>query len=105
MVNILCLWTISTVVCGAWLVSVSVGTVFFVWKPPSKWPVQTPSREGGATVGDVPPSCKGRDFLYSLTIHMIRDTIFDLVYPSYLIAWRKLACGSIKSSTPAEGET
>ena len=31
---------------------------------------------------------------------MIRDTIFDLVYPSYLIAWRKLACGSIKSSTP-----
>ena len=31
---------------------------------------------------------------------MIRDTIFDLVYPSYLIAWRKLACGSIKSSSP-----
>ena len=30
-----------------------------------------------------------------LTIHMIRDTIFDLVYSSYLIAWRKLACGSI----------
>jgi hypothetical protein len=31
---------------------------------------------------------------------MIRDTIFDLVYSGYLIAWRKLACGSIKSSTP-----
>ena len=47
--------------CGALLVRVSVGTVFFVWKPPSKWPVQTPSREGGATVGDVPPSCEGGD--------------------------------------------
>jgi hypothetical protein len=38
--------------------------------------------------------------LYYLTIHMIRDTIFDLNYPSYLIASRKLACGSIKSLTP-----
>jgi hypothetical protein len=31
---------------------------------------------------------------------MIRDTIFVLVYPSYLIAWRKLACGSIKKFVP-----
>ena len=40
--------------------------------------------------------------LYNLTIHMICDTIFDLVYSSYMIAWRKLACGSIKSSTPLD---
>jgi hypothetical protein len=37
---------------------------------------------------------------YFFTIHMICHTCFYLFYPSYLIAWRKLAFGSIKSSTP-----
>ena len=31
---------------------------------------------------------------------MIRDTSFDLVHSSYLIAWCKLPCEPIKSSTP-----
>jgi hypothetical protein len=54
--------------------------------------------------------CNPCCFLYFLIVHMIRVTIFVLVYSIYLfagrsvlmlvIAWRKLERGSIKCSTP-----